>query len=178
MSIEKIVSIIESILFVSGEPVSIKDIEESLKLDKISMEKALEMIIFKYESDTSGIDIKKFAGKLQLVTKKENYDYINNFFGGDRKKFLSKAAMETLSIIAYKQPVTKSEIDNIRGVKSDSIIYRLIREELVEVKGVLERPGRPNLYGTTEIFLRNFGIEDLKELPEVPEIENKDEEIK
>jgi len=158
-------SAIESLLFASGEPLSLQDLvnhlEEKNKLIEIIMHEMME----EYENSNRGIKIICIKGSYQLVTKSENSDYIQKLLKKNKRQSLSQASIESLAIIAYKQPITRIDIDEIRGVKSDSAIQRLIEKDLIKEVGRLEVPGRPILYGTTDEFLRQFELKDLKELP-------------
>ena len=134
---------IEAILFTMGE---------SVEIDKI---------------DSRGIRIIELENAYQLCTKPEMYDYLIKVAKQPRRQVLTDVMMETLSIIAYKQPITKSEIESIRGVKSDFAVNKLVEYELVQEVGRLDTPGRPLLFGTTEEFLRRFGVDSSENLPEI-----------
>lgn len=158
-------SAVEALLFASGEPLSLQDLinhlEEKSKLIEILIQEMME----EYEVSSRGIKIICIKGNYQLVTKAENSDYIQKLLKKNKRQSLSQASIESLAIIAYKQPITRIDIDEIRGVKSDSAIQRLIEKELIKEVGRLEVPGRPILYGTTDEFLRQFELSDLKQLP-------------
>jgi len=158
-------SAIESLLFASGEPLSLQDLvnhlEEKSKLIEIIIEEMME----EYETSNRGIKIIGIKGSYQLVTKAQNADYIQKLLKKNKRQSLSQASIESLAIVAYKQPITRIDIDEIRGVKSESAIQRLMEKELIKELGRLDVPGRPILYGTTEEFLRQFELKDLKELP-------------
>ena len=164
-------SIIESVLFVWGEPLSYKEIAKVLELDNKETKKILEELIFEYLNNDRGIELKKFDEYYQLVTKKENNDFIKKIVNKKKSKKLSNPAMEILAIIAYKQPITKLEIEEIRGIKSTSSIDLLMNRDLVKEVGRLDKIGKPILYGTTDEFLRVFSLDSLKKLPKVHEIE-------
>lgn len=167
---ERIKSIIESILYVAGDPVSIKEISEFVSLDLEETTLILKNLQEKYDSD-SGIQLTINDEYCCFTTNEENYDYISKFMNYDKRKSLTNAASEVLSIVAYKQPVTKSEIDDIRGVKSDHIITKLLKEDFIQISGQMDSPGKPNLYSTTNKFLLKFNITSLEELPEIKEEE-------
>ena len=158
-------SAIEALLFASGEPLSLQDLvnhlEEKSKLIEIIIQEMME----EYEASNRGIKIICIKGSYQLVTKAQNADYIQKLLKKNKRQSLSQASIESLAIVAYKQPITRIDIDEIRGVKSDSAIQRLIEKELIKEIGRLDVPGRPILYGTTEEFLRQFELKDLQELP-------------
>lgn len=129
-----------------------------------------------YEEKARGIKLICMNDEYQLVTKAENSKYIQKLLNTNVRQSLSQASLETLAIIAYKQPVTRVDIDEIRGVKSDRAIFTLAEKKLIKEVGRLEAPGKPILYGTTEEFLRHFGIENIKELPSLENfIDNSDE---
>ncbi len=173
---KKIFSVIESLLFVSGEPLSPSDISKIIGLntdDTIIYLKELSIIY--EEVEDRGIKLISLNGMYQLVTKNENSNFIQRLLKKNVRQSLSQASLESLAIIAYKQPITRVEIDEIRGVKSDSAIQRLIEKNLVEETGRLEVAGRPILYGTTDEFLRYFALTDIDELPSLELYENYEE---
>ncbi len=151
-------SVIESMLFVSGEPLSLRELSNNLEIKDKVIEEVIKEMMNEYEEKSRGIKLISIDGAYQLVTKSENSDYI-------QKHSLSQASIESLAIIAYKQPITRIDIDEIRGVKSESAIQKLVERGLIKDIGRLEVPGRPILYGTTDEFLRQFGLKTIKELP-------------
>lgn len=163
---KKIENIIEAILFVSGEPININLLKDSLKIEDTDLELALKNLKNKYDGE-SGIKFIITENQIGLFTNENYYDEITNFFNFDKEKYLSRAALEVLSIVAYKQPITKAEIDEIRGVKSDYIISKLVNDEFIFVSDRLDAPGLPNLYSTTEKFLFQFNLESIEDLPKV-----------
>ena len=162
---ERIKSIIESILFVTGEPLSLRDIAINLEMPPRYVEEVLNEMILDYEASLRGIKLISIKGEYQLVTKSENSDYIQKLLKKNKRQSLSQASLESLAIIAYKQPITRIDIDEIRGVKSESARQKLIEKNLIKESGRLDVPGRPILYSTTDEFLRQFELNDLKELP-------------
>ncbi|SFC23215.1 SMC-Scp complex subunit ScpB [Clostridium uliginosum] len=156
---------IEALLFASGEPLSLKDLSTYLKEESKIVEATIQDMIDEYEKQERGIKLIFIKKAYQLVTKDENSDYIQKLLKKSKRQSLSQASLESIAIISYQQPITRIDIDEIRGVKSESAIQKLIERNLVKEVGRLEVPGRPILYGTTEEFLRQFGIEDLKQLP-------------
>lgn len=162
------VAIFEAILFASGESVSGKDIASSMEITEKEVYDIYIALKEKYKY--SGINVIKIDEDYQLSTKKEYYEYVRKVIEPKRNAPLSNAALEVLSIVAYKQPVTRSQIDYIRGVDSSSAMSRLITCGLIEVIGTSDAPGRPSLYSTTKEFLRVFGLESLSELPEIGEL--------
>lgn len=159
-------SAIEALLFASGEPLSLQDLVNNLDEKSKFIEIIIQEMIEEYElTNSRGIKLICIKGSYQLVTKSENSDYIQKLLKKNKRQSLSQASIESLAIIAYKQPITRIDIDEIRGVKSESAIQRLIEKDLIKEVGRLEVPGRPILYGTTDEFLRQFELKDLKELP-------------
>lgn len=172
----RIKSVIESLLFVSGEPLSIKDITNALESNIKIIKEVLDEMVLEYDNKKRGIKLISINGEYQLVTKAENGDYIQKLLKKNKRQSLSQASLESLAIIAYKQPITRVDIDEIRGVKSESAMQRLIEKDLIKEVGRLEVPGRPILFGTTEEFLRQFGLRELNELPSL-DIYNEDNSI-
>ncbi|NLK93645.1 MAG: segregation/condensation protein B [Clostridiales bacterium] len=158
-------STVEALLFVSGEPLTLRDLAINMDVTPKYLEELMEEMVHDYESEERGIKLISINGGYQFVTKPEHADYIQKLLKKNKRQSLSQASLESLAIVAYKQPITRIDIDEIRGVKSDSAIQRLIEKDLIKEIGRLEVPGRPILYGTTEEFLRQFGLQDLKELP-------------
>lgn len=162
---ENVKSIIEAMLFVSGEPLTLREIAINLDKTPKYLEGIISEMMLEYEVNNRGIKLILINGGYQLVTKAEHSEYIQKLLKKNKRQSLSQASLESLAIVAYKQPITRIDIDEIRGVKSDSALQRLIERDLVKEVGRLEVPGRPILYGTSETFLRQFGLQDLKELP-------------
>lgn len=165
MSIEKTEAAIEAILFTMGESVEAEKIAVAIEHDVDTTVKIIHNMMDKYENEDRGIKIIELVGSFQLCTKEEYYDNLIRICSQPRRYTLTDAALETLSIIAYKQPVTKIEIEKIRGVNSDRSVNKLVELELVKEVGRLDAPGRPMLFGTTEEFLRTFGVGSIDELP-------------
>lgn len=170
-------SIIESLLFVSGEPLSLKDLVHNLEIEEKYLKELLGEMMEEYDQRARGIKLIPINGAYQLVTKPVNSDNIQKLIKKNTRQTLSQASLESLAIIAYKQPITRVEIEDIRGVKSDSAIQRLIERDLIVEVGRKEVPGRPILYGTTDEFLRHFGLVDLKQLPSL-DLYTDEEDIK
>ena len=168
MNKAEIKSAVESMLFIWGDPLDIKDIVNILETDKNKVEEAIDALILDYKSEDRGIVLKKFGECYQLKTKDKNYSYVSTLYKPNTHRGLSDAAMETLSIIAYKQPITKIEVEQIRGIKSNYIINTLKDKGLIKVVDRLEKPGNPLLYGTTKDFLSYFGLRSIDELPKLP----------
>ncbi|NMB10195.1 MAG: SMC-Scp complex subunit ScpB [Tissierellia bacterium] len=181
MKIDYIKSSIEAMLFVWGEPLESREIARALGISNNEIRLIIKSMMEDYEKENRGIFIKKIGNAYQLQTKKEHFEILSKLVDKVDSRRLSNSAMETLSIIAYKQPITRIEIEKIRGVKCTSPIETLISRELIEEVGRLEQIGRPILYGTTSEFLRVFNIENINDLPGYEDIDNyfkADEEIK
>ena len=172
----KLKCIIEAILFVAGEPVCVEDLAHALDLTVSELSAALDQLRDEYDLDARGVRLARFGDSVQLTTRAEYAPYIERLLQPVQKQSLSQAAMETLSIIAYRQPVTKAEIEAVRGVKCDYSVSSLLYKELICEMGRRESLGRPILYGTTTKFLQHFGIESLNELPPM-KLEAVDEKI-
>lgn len=166
MEIREIQSIIEAVLFAAGDPVELERLADIIDVDKRSLREILKKMMDSYNFERRGIHIIRMQDSYQMCTNGVYAEYIGRLAEPPRKQNLSNAALEVLSIVAYKQPVTRSTIEHIRGVNCDYIVNRLIERNFIEEKGRLEAPGRPILFGTTQHFMRAFGISELDELPE------------
>lgn len=171
---DRIKSAFESMMFVFGEPVDARIAAGAVGVDKAEAIECFRELIAEYEARNSGIRVRETGGKFGFVTCEENFDYIRAITTPAKERRLSQAALEALAIVAYKQPVTKSEIDSIRGIKSDRVIEGLVLKELIEDRGRSNAIGRPALYGTTGKFLEYFDLKDLGELPELDDEELED----
>lgn len=165
MEIEKLQSAIEAILFTMGDSVGLDKIAEAIGHDAETTKKLIHSMMDRYDENDRGIRIIELDNAYQLCTKKEMYEYLIRVAKQPKRYVLTDVLLETLSIIAYKQPVTKLEIEKIRGVKTDHAVNKLVEYGLVEETGRLDAPGRPLLFGTTEEFLRRFSVHSLDELP-------------
>ncbi|QCJ43328.1 SMC-Scp complex subunit ScpB [Bacillus sp. S3] len=163
-------SILESLLFAAGdEGLSLKQLAEVLEVDELRVNELIENLRKEYEEANRGIMVVQLAGTYQLATKKENAVYLKKLVDSPHTSTLSQAALETLAIIAYKQPITRAEIEEIRGVKTERPLHTLVSKILIKEVGRAEGTGRAFLYGTTKEFLDYFGLKSLKELPQLPE---------
>jgi segregation and condensation protein B len=170
MTLNEMKAIIEGLLFVSGdEGIELKQITAVLEIDKQTAIDVIQELQLDYEKDSRGMQIVEVAEAYQLTTKAEHVTYYKRLIEMPRATTLSQASLETLAIVAYKQPITRTEIEEIRGVKSDRPIQTIVAKHLIKEVGRAEGPGRPILYGTTKEFLEIFGLKTLKELPEMPE---------
>lgn len=171
----EIKNIIEALIFASEDEISTKQIKDILENYKIKatpsqIEDAIDELNFSYKANNNSFRIIKIAGGYQFSTNKEYSLYVGKLFTEKQKKKLSPPSLETLAIIAYKQPITRSEIEFIRGVNVDYIVNSLLEKELINITGRAETPGRPILYGTTKNFLRVIGLNSLEDLPKLREI--------
>ncbi len=165
-------SSIEALLFVSAEPVLPSQLAEALGVSVSAIEQGLQEL--EVELHTRGLRLQRHAGRVQFTTAPEAADQVERFLGLEATSRLSRAALETLAIIAYQQPVTRPVVDSIRGVNSDGVMKSLLGKGLIQESGRAEGPGRPILYGTTPDFLQHFGLNSLAELPalNLVEVEN------
>ena len=164
-------SAFESMMFVWGEPLEIKAAADVFNITKQEAYELFKELQTEYEQEGRGIVIREINKAFQFVTREENADYIERLCTPVKARKLSQSALEVLAIVAYKQPVTKGEIEAIRGIKCDRVMEGLIKKDLVCEKGRSEAVGRPILYGTTDTFLKNFGFTSLKDLPPIDDIE-------
>jgi segregation and condensation protein B len=169
-------AVIESILFVSGEAVKLDKIMEILEMNRRDARQLMERLIDKYNFERRGIQILEADDTYQYATRPEYEEWIVKFTGSRRKNTVSQAALETLAIVAYRQPIARADLELIRGVKCDYTLSVLIERGYVEEVGRLDAPGRPKLYGTTDRFLREFGMSGLSDLPPLPDEEEEPDE--
>lgn len=165
MNRKQLEAVIESILFTMGESVELSKIAKVIEHDEETTRKIIRNMMDKYKEEDRGICIIELENSFQMCTKKEMYEYLIRIAKQPKKYVLTDVVLETLSIIAYKQPITKIEIEKIRGVKSDHAVNKLVEYNLVAEVGRLDSPGRPILFGTTEEFLRRFSVQSVDELP-------------
>ena len=158
-------AIIEAILFTMGESVELEKIADAIELDKKTTKKLINEMMQEWNDEGRGVAIMELDGAYQMCTRTEMYEYLIRIAKQPKRRVLTDVLLETLSIIAYKQPVTKMEIEKIRGVSSDHAVSKLVEYNLVCELGRLDAPGRPLLFGTTEEFLRSFGVHSVDELP-------------
>ena len=171
-NVSEIVAIVEALIFVADEPVSAKLLTEVLQEDRETIEAAVEQLQNEYQRRESGLIVREIAGGWQISTRPEFHEEVRKFLKTRPNAKLSLAALETLAVIAYKQPVTVPEILEIRGVQSASAIKTLLDKRLITAKGRKETVGRPMQYGTSKEFLLQFGLKDLSELPSIEDFED------
>lgn len=168
--------IIEGLLFVTGDDgLSKEQLLELLDINEEELNKLITDLVNDYKDESRGIMLEYLGNKYKLITKKEHKKYYEKLFEDVTSEKLSNAALETLAVIAYNQPITRNKIEELRGVDSSHLVRRLLLKELIEEKGRSELPGRPMLYGTTNNFLDYFGLSSLSDLPDIEEIEILDE---
>ncbi len=167
MDIKEIEACIEGILFAAGDPVSIHALSDAMEVDINTLKSIIKRMMDYYNYERRGLQIIELEDCYQLCTRPEYYEYIQKVFRPKYSQGLSNAALEILAIVSYNQPVTRGNIEQIRGVNSDGALNTLIERGMVEEKGRLDAPGRPILFGTTQKFLRCFGFKSLEDLPKI-----------
>ncbi len=165
VEIRRLEGVIEAILFTMGDSVELLKIADAIGHDEDTTRKIVHQMMDKYETEDRGVRIIELENAFQMCTKKEMYEYLIRVAKQPKKYILTDVLLETLSIVAYKQPVTKLEVEKIRGVKSDHAVNKLVEYNLVCEKGRLDAPGKPLLFGTTEEFLRRFSVRSVEDLP-------------
>jgi segregation and condensation protein B len=169
MQPNELMAVIEAILFVAGEPVQLADLQKALEVSPLELNMAVNALESDYDFNRRGIRLKRFGEHIQLATRAEYAPYVERLLQPVQKQSLSQAAMETLAVVAYRQPITKAEVEAVRGVKCDYSVQSLVHKGLIAETGRKEAVGRPILYGTTDAFLGHFGITSLQDLPRMPD---------
>lgn len=169
MDIDRIEAVIEAVLFTMGDSVDVEKLAAAIEHDVDTTTKIVHNMMDKYQAENRGIKIIELENAFQMCTKPEYYDELIKVASQPRKYVLTDVLLETLSIIAYKQPITKLEIEKIRGVSCEHAVNKLVEYGLAKEVGRLDAPGRPMLFGTTEEFLRSFGVQSIDELPVISE---------
>ena len=177
MDNEMLVGAVEALLFASGKPVSLKSLCEILEKDKNEVKDALQTLEMNLIERKSGIQLVRINDTYQLVTLEIYYDYICKLLDNRPKPTLSQAALEVLAIVAYNPKVTRAEMEKIRGVSSDSAMNKLLEYNLIEEAGRMDAPGRPMMYQTTDEFLKMFGYNSLKDLPDLPKLKEEIDQL-
>ena len=167
LELEKIEAAVEAVLFAMGDAVSVDKLAAAIGHDTETTRKLVHQMMDRYNSREGGLEIIELEDSFQLCTRKEYYDTLIKVAKQPKKYVLTDVQLEVLSIVAYKQPVTRQEVEKIRGVNSDHALNRLVEYGLVGEAGRLDAPGRPILFGTTEEFLRNFGVRTAEDLPSI-----------
>ena len=177
MRLSELEAVVESLLFISGEAVPLTSIAQTIEMDKATAKAIIHTLADKYEEEKRGIRIVEVNGAYQMCTAAECFEYIRNMYKSPNRQGLTQAVLETLAIVAYKQPITKGQIEEIRGVSAEHAVSKLMERKLVCEVGRMDSPGKPILLGTTNDFLRYFGFKNIGELPALKETEGKDEEL-
>ena len=171
MNNKTIKSAFESMMYVWGEPLNAKQAGDVLGIEEAEALQLFRELKDEYDQEGRGLEIREINGAFQFATREKNAEYIERLCTPVKSKRLSQSALEVLAIVAYRQPVTKGEIEAIRGIKCDRVMEGLVAKGIVEPVGRSQAIGRPILYGTTDFFLKNFGFSSLKDLPEIEDIE-------
>lgn len=171
MDLNREMGLCEAILFLESDPITLKNLALKAELSEEVVSECLEGLKEKYEAQNSGVELGMITGGYCLMPKKDYWEVLKEYYGSKRDGKLSKSAMETLAIIAYSQPITRAEIEKIRGVGVDNMIRLLIEKNLIKEVGKKEVPGRPTLFGTTKEFLKLFRLNSIAELPKLEEEE-------
>lgn len=178
MRLSELEAVVESLLFISGEAVPLTAIAQTIEMDKATAKAIIHTLADKYEAEKRGIRVVEVNGSYQMCTAAECFEYIRNMYKSPNRQGLTQAVLETLAIIAYKQPITKGQIEEIRGVSAEHAVSKLVEKKLICEVGRMDTPGKPIMFGTTNEFLRYFGFKNIEELPALKETEvnPKDEE--
>jgi segregation and condensation protein B len=172
ISATELKSIAEALIFVADEPLDPKMIARILRVERSAIEEAIQALVEEYANRSGGLQLREIAGGWQISTQPEHHEYVRAYLKSKPSAKLSLASLETLAVIAYKQPVTVPEILEIRGVQSPSAIKTLLDKRLIVAKGRKETVGRPMMYGTSKEFLIQFGLKDLSELPSIEDFQD------
>ena len=177
MRLSELEAVVESLLFIAGDAVPLASIAQTIELDKATARAVVLALADKYEREKRGLRIIEIEGAYQMCTAAECFEYIRNMYKSPKRQGLPQALLETLAVIAYKQPVTRAQIEEIRGVSSDHAIQKLMEKRLICEVGRRDTPGRPILFGTSNEFLRYFGFKSIVELPPLEEGTEPDEPL-
>lgn len=169
MKLSELEAVVEAILFVSGESVGLGVIANAIGMDKATTKAIITSLADKYTSEKRGIQIIEIDGSYQMCTAPQCFEYIREMYKGVRNQGLTQSLLETLAIVAYKQPITRGQIEEIRGVSAEHAVNKLLERRLICEVGRMDSPGRPILFGTTKDFLRYFGFKNIGELPSLDE---------
>lgn len=169
MRLSELEAVVESLLFIAGDAVPLASIAQTIELDKATARAVVLALADKYEKEKRGLRIVEVEGAYQMCTAAECFEYIRNMYKSPQRQGLTQALLETLAIIAYKQPITRVQVEEIRGVSSDRAISKLMEKRLICEVGRGDTPGRPMLFGTSSDFLRYFGFKNIGELPPLEE---------
>lgn len=170
MKLTDIEAAIESILFMSGESISVSKISYAIEQDLKTTKSIIHNLMFKYEQENRGFQIIEIGNSYQMCTNSKYFEFVKRIYGISQKQTLSQALLETLAIIAYRQPITKIQIEDIRGVNADHAVNKLLERKLIKEVGRMDAPGKPILFGTTDEFLKYFGFNSLDKLPKIDDL--------
>lgn len=170
MRLSELEAVVESLLFISGEAVPLTAIAQTIEMDKATAKAIIHTLADKYEDEKRGIRIVEIDGSYQMCTAAECFEYIRNMYKSPNRQGLTQSLLETLAIIAYKQPITRAQIEEIRGVSAEHAVSKLVEKKLVCEVGRMDTPGKPIMFGTTNEFLRYFGFKSVTELPTLDEV--------
>ena len=176
MRLSELEAVVESLLFIAGDAVPLASIAQTIELDKATARAVVLALADKYEKERRGLRIIEIEGSYQMCTAAECFEYIRNMYKSPKRQGLTQSLLETLAVIAYKQPVTRAQVEEIRGVSSDHAIHKLLEKRLICEMGRGETPGRPVLFGTSNEFLRYFGFKSIVELPPLEKEEMESDE--
>ncbi len=171
MKLDKEAGLIEAIFFLESDPITTQQLSKITNISEDAVKEAVKQLKETLDKEHHGLELIEIGGGLQLAPKQELWDHLKERYGRKNDSRLSKAALETLSIIAYSQPITRGEIENIRGVASDGMIKLLLNRNFIKVVGKKDVPGKPNQYGTTKEFLKAFRLSSIADLPKLDETE-------
>lgn len=169
MRLSELEAVVEALLFISGEAVPLTAIAQTIEMDKATTKAIIHTLADKYEEEKRGIRIIALEDAYQMCTAAEYFEYIRNMYKSPSRQGLSQSLLETMAIVAYKQPITRAQIEEIRGVSAEHAVSKLVEKKLICEVGRMDSPGKPILFGTTNEFLRYFGFKNIKELPELKE---------
>lgn len=167
-------ALLEALFFITGEPLRLADLKELTGVPEPELKDLIEELMADYRERGGGLLVSEIAGGYQMHTNPDHSEWAKKLKGSEQGGKLSQPALESLAIVAYKQPLTKAELEALRGVNSDGVIKTLLDRKLIKMVGRKEAPGKPLLYGTTREFLVHFGLKDLTELPTLKELERED----
>ncbi len=177
MRLSELEAVVEALLFIAGDAVPLSSIAQTIELDKATARAVVASLADKYEQERRGLRIVEIEGAYQMCTAAECFEYIRNMYKSPKRQGLTQTLLETLAVVAYKQPVTRTQIEEIRGVNSDHAINKLLEKRLICEVGRADGPGKPILFGTSSEFLRYFGFKSIGELPPLREEDAGGEEM-
>ena len=175
MRLSELESVVEALLFIAGDAVPLAAIAQTIELDKATAKAVVLSLAKKYENEKRGLRVVEINGAYQMCTAAECFEYIRNMYKSPQRQGLTQALLETLAIVAYKQPISRAQVEEIRGVSSEKALTKLVDRRLICEVGRLDTPGKPILYGTSDEFLRYFGFSSITQLPALEEEEQEEQ---